>query len=64
MPKNYPDDIRRLLQALLIVHAEPKLNITINHTGPTLQSEVSNECWCQHLVHPRFSLPLISEMYN
>jgi hypothetical protein len=48
VPENGSDDMRHLIQALLIAYAEPKLNITIqNH------NDDSNRYWYQHLTHPR-----------
>ncbi len=54
VPENGSDELRHLIQALLIAYAEPKLNV-INH--PTVKSRLASypndPCWCQQLVHPR-----------
>ncbi|CAF1566031.1 unnamed protein product [Adineta steineri] len=54
LPDNSSYEMRHLIQALLVTHAEPKLNKTINDS--ILTSTNSNNTWYQHLIHPRLRL--------
>ena len=54
MPENSSDDMRHLIQALLVAYAQPKLNLTIDHTTDTqLKSNIDHPNWYRHLTHPR-----------
>ncbi|CAF1568975.1 unnamed protein product, partial [Adineta steineri] len=50
------DEMRHLIQALLVTHAEPKLNRTINDSLLTSANSNNNNNWYQHLIHPRLRL--------
>jgi len=55
--------MRHLIQALLIAHAEPKLNIIMNHTNDLiLKSDDCNSCWYQNLIHPRLRSAIIPQL--
>ena len=60
VPEHSSDEMRHLIQALLIVHAEPKLNITIDKNNDcTLKSNACHNIWCQNLIHPRLRSSLL-----
>ncbi|CAF1336728.1 unnamed protein product [Adineta steineri] len=52
LPESASDEMRHLIQALLVTHAEPKLNRTINDSILTFANSNNNN-WYQHLIHPR-----------
>ncbi|CAF3873604.1 unnamed protein product [Rotaria sp. Silwood1] len=55
LPENASDALRRTVQALLVVYAEPKLvDTTVTHSETALQSTdiIEPTIWCQHLVRP------------
>ncbi|CAF3554163.1 unnamed protein product [Adineta steineri] len=56
LPDNSSDEMRHLIQALLVTHAEPKLNKTINDSILTIANSNNNN-WYQHLIHPRLRFP-------
>ena len=55
------DEMRHLVQALLIAHAEPKLNIIMNpnHDFILKSDNCSSNHWRQHLIHPRLRSPTV-----
>ncbi|CAF1382322.1 unnamed protein product [Adineta steineri] len=59
LPDNSSDEMRHLIQALLVSHAEPKLNRTINDSILTSanSNNNNNNNWYQHLIHPRLRFP-------
>ncbi|CAF1623635.1 unnamed protein product [Rotaria sp. Silwood1] len=62
LPENASDALRRTVQALLVVYAEPKLvDTTVTHSETALQSTdiIEPTIWCQHL---KLRLNSISKM--
>ncbi|CAF1575650.1 unnamed protein product [Adineta steineri] len=57
LPDNSSDEMRHLIQALLVTHAEPKLNRTINDSILTSANSNNNNNWYQHFIHPRLRFP-------
>jgi len=55
VPENASDEMRHIIQSLLIAHVEPKLNITIQHNDLERKSNIGHTYWCEHLIHPRLS---------
>ena len=47
--------MRHLVEALLVAHAEPKLNVMMSHNSDlsAKSTDGPDASWCQHLVHPR-----------
>ncbi len=56
VPAHFSDQMRHLIQALLITYAQPALNRTMNDQddNATFNSRHSDPYWCQHFIHPRF----------
>jgi len=54
--ENASDEMRHIIQSLLIARAEPKLNITIQNNDLERQSNISHTYWCENLIHPRRSM--------
>ncbi|CAF3808946.1 unnamed protein product [Rotaria sp. Silwood1] len=54
LPENASNAVRHVVQALLIVYAEPKLNITTGVDDTvSISSDADDEIWCKDLIHPR-----------
>ncbi|CAF1321060.1 unnamed protein product [Rotaria sordida] len=56
LPEDASNAVCHVIQALLIVYAEPKLNILTTDTDTTATSNDSmDEIWCKDLIHPQIA---------
>ncbi|CAF1049309.1 unnamed protein product [Rotaria sordida] len=57
LPEDASNAVCHVIQALLIVYVEPKLNILITDTDTTATTsdDSMDEIWCKDLIHPRIA---------